>query len=339
MASFRKRGATWRAEVRRQGVSESKTFATKGQAMAWAIQVEAAIDSGKYGKPSGITFGDLLRRYAAEISPTKRGARWEQIRIRAMVEGSPDIFPAIPPDPIASVRVDALDERHFAAWRDRRLRQVSPASVRREWSLLSNTCTIAIAEWRVMERHPMRAVKRPADSEARTRRPTGEEIARLLHCLGYAPDQPLTTKTARVGAAILFAIETAMRAGEIAGLCWQDVEVERRYLRTQGKTPAARREVPLSSEAIRLLHQLSGVRDGESVFQLGSASLDALYRKARAQAGIQDLHFHDFRHEAITRLAKSLDVLALARAVGHRDLKMLMVYYNPTAEDLASLLK
>jgi integrase len=276
------------------------------------------------------------------ISPTSNAPVTrlkEQIRIRAIVEGNPDIFPPTLPDPIAEIRVDALDERHFAAWRDRRLRHLTPSSVRREWSLLSNTCTIAINEWRLMERHPMRTVKRPADSEARTRRPTDDEIERLLHCLGYAPDQPPATKTARVGAAIMFAIETAMRAGEISGLCWQDVEFERRFVRTHGKTPAARREVPLSSEAIRVLQQLHQVRDGDSVFQLGSASLDALYRKAKAKAGIGDLHFHDLRHEAITRLSKVLDVLALARAVGHRDLKMLMIYYNPSAEDLAGRLK
>jgi integrase len=58
-----------------------------------------------------------------------------------------------------------------------------------------------------------------------------------------------------------------------------------------------------------------------------------------SKAAIDDLHFHDFRHEAITRLSKRLHVLALARAVGHRDLRMLQVYYNESASDLAEKLK
>ena len=66
--------------------------------------------------------------------------------------------------------------------------------------------------------------------------------------------------------------------------------------------------------------------------------MDALFRKYRDKAGIDNLHFHDTRHEAVTRLAKKLDVLDLARMIGHRNLKTLMVYYNATAEELAQKL-
>ncbi len=344
MAYFRKRGKRWQAQVRKVGpdgnpIDDSATFATRAEAVEWADQREAGIVSGAAVVARRTTFGELLTRYADEVSITKRGERWERIRIAAIVTGHPDGFPPTFPDPIAAVRLSELDERHFSAWRDRRLRIVTSASVRREWSLLSNACTVAINEWRWLDKHPMARVTRPKGSEPRTRRPTDDEIERLLHCLGYARDQPPTTQTARVGAAVLFAVESAMRAGEITGLRWQDVEMGRRFCRTQGKTPAARREVPLSTEALRILSQLAEVRDGDSVFGLRGALLDALFRKARAKAGIEDLHFHDLRHEAITRLSKVLDVLPLAKAIGHRDLRMLMIYYNPTAEELAPLLK
>ena len=74
------------------------------------------------------------------------------------------------------------------------------------------------------------------------------------------------------------------------------------------------------------------------VFSLSSANLDALFRKAKARALIDDLHFHDTRHEGITRLSRRLPILALARAVGHRDLRMLQIYYNESGEDLAKML-
>lgn len=329
----------WRAEVRRKGVTESASFDTKAAAVAWATRVEAAIDAGKYGQSSEATFGDLLRRYADEVSPSKEGARWEKVRIHAITVGRPEVFPPVPPDPVAAVRVADLDERHFSAWRDRRLRQVSAGTVLREWTLLSNACTVAMDEWRLLDRHPMSKVRRPKEPEPRRRRVSSEEIERLTHCLGYEADRLPETMTARVGAVFLFALETAMRAGEIAKLLWQDVESERRFLRTSGKTPAARREVPLSSEALRILSQLAEVRDGESVFRVKSASLDALFRRSVLKSGIEGLHFHDTRHEAITRLATVLDVLPLAKAIGHKDLRMLMVYYNPTAEELGKLLK
>jgi integrase len=322
-----------------QKIRESASRSTKAEAISWAEQREAEIIGGAAVVAKRMTFGELLERYAAEVSTTKRGERWERIRIEALVHGRPDAFPALPPDPITSIRLADLDARHFAAWRDRRLRSVSPASVRREWSLLSNACAVAVREWSLLAKNPMLTVKRPKGSAPRTRRPSDNEIERILYCLGYSRDEAPKTKTAMVGAAYRFAIETAMRAGEIAGLEWRDVELERRYLRTRGKTPAATREVPLSSEALEVLDQLAGVRDGESVFGISTASLDALFRKARAKAGVEDLTFHDSRHEAITRLAKVFDVLELARIVGHRDLRMLLVYYNPSAEDLSKKLK
>lgn len=343
MAYIRKRGRRWLAEICRTApdgalVREACSHDTKAEAMAWATQREKEIAGGPPVLARRLTFGELLDRYAADISPRKRGGRWERIRIEAMTRGRPEAFPPVLPDPLCYVRVADLDERHFSAWRDRRMRSVTPGTVRREWSLLSSACTVAINEWRLMDRHPMTRCAHPKDNEPRSRRPTESEIEDLLHCCGYARDAPPTTMMARVGSAILFAVETAMRAGEICGLRWQDVEIDRRFVRTSGKTPAARREVPLSSEAARILQQLAGVRDGESVFQIGSSSLDALYRKARAKAAIQDLHFHDLRHEAITRLARRLHVLELARAVGHRDLRMLQVYYNESAEDIAKKL-
>lgn len=104
----------------------------------------------------------------------------------------------------------------------------------------------------------------------------------------------------------------------------------------------------MSSEALRLLTALSdAVPDFDmeqaraasvSVFDLQSRQLDALFRKLRDRAKVSGLTFHDSRHEAITRLAKKLDVLALARMVGHADLRQLQTYYNETAEELATRL-
>jgi len=96
------------------------------------------------------------------------------------------------------------------------------------------------------------------------------------------------------------------------------------------------RSVPLSSEALRLPGQLPRVDD--SVFVLTARQIDAIFRKIRARALIENLHFHDSRHEAITRLARKLDVMDLARMVGTRDLRILMVYYNATPSEIATRL-
>lgn len=326
MATFQKRGTSWRAIVRKLGVVQSETFPTKTAAQAWASQLEADIATGKAGGIPNKTFGDLLTRYAEEVSPTKRGERWERLRIGLTLR-----------DPVASVHLRDFDSRAVAAWRDRRLTQVSAASVHREWNLLSNACTIAVREWKWLKDNPMREVKRPTEPEARDRLATDDEIERLLFALGYDHGAAPVTVTARAGAAMLFAIETAMRAGEIAGLTWANVKLEQRYCKIEGgKTSAAKRDVPLSAEAIRIIEQMP--KDAATVFSVTTAQIDALFRKAKARAMIDNLHFHDMRHLAITRLAKKLDVLPLARMVGHRDLRMLMIYYNESAENMAGKL-
>lgn len=330
MASYSKRDGGWRVQVRRKGISKSASFATKSEAVAWAAQVEADILGGRLGRVPDKTFGDLLARYRDEVSVGKRGRQWEQVRLDRIIRS----------DPIAAVALADLSATDVAAWRDRRLREVTPASVRREWTLLSHACSVAVAEWLWLLAHPMTSVRRPPPARARDRLFTDDEINRLLFALGYWHDRPPTTETARVGAALLFALETAMRAGEICALRWSDVDVAGAYLRITGeavgggKTAAARREVPLSVEALRLLDQ---VREGDgSVFRISSTqTLDALFRRAKGRAIVEGLHFHDSRATAITRLATRLEILALARMVGHRDLRQLQVYYRESATDMA----
>lgn len=325
MASYEKRGNKWRVFVRRSGISRTATFPTKSDAVSWATRIEAEILSGKSGKIPDKKFADLLNRYAADVSVNKKGERWERTRLKKLASM-----------PIGEIPLRDLKPTDFAKWRDGRLKEVSPASVSREMALLSHACTIAINEWNWLQEHPLQKVRRPAPSKPRDRRITGNEIERILSACGYSYDSPPDTAQARVGAAFLFAIETAMRAGEIVRLAWENVNLEKRVAQLAETKNGTSRNVPLSSEAVRILKQLPSGK--ETCFGLTSSTLDALFRKAKVQAMIEDLHFHDTRHEAITRLAKKLDVLDLARMVGHRDLKMLMVYYNATAEELAQKL-
>jgi len=325
MASIKPHNRKWRVFIFKNGIRKTKVFDVKAKAQAWAAQTETEIATGEAGGIPNKTFADLLTKYAEEVSPTKRGERWERLRIGVTLR-----------DPVAAVHLRDFDSRAVAAWRDRRLTQVSAASVHREWNLLSNACTIAVREWKWLKENPMREVKRPAEPEARDRLAADDEIERLLFALGYDYDATPATVTARVGAVMLFAIETAMRAGEIAGLTWANVRLEQRHCKTSGKTAAAKRDVPLSAEAIRLIEQMP--KGHATVFNITTAQIDALFRKAKGKALIEDLHFHDTRHLAITRLSRKLDVLALARMVGHRDLKQLMVYYNESAADMAGRL-
>lgn len=315
----------WRAQVRRGSVSLSSVHSTKTAAKAWATLKEAAIESGTLEEPkpkSTTTLGEVLTRYAAEVSVGKKGRRWEEIRIAAFQR-----------ELLSGVPISDLSAEHLSEWRDGRLKTVSPSTVNRELALISSVLNHARTEWRMIDRNPVPEIKRPKNPRPRDRRISDGEIAAIVDALGF--DGVMAhNKKQQIAVAFLFALETAMRKGEILGLRWSDI-VGRSA--TLGDTKNGdKRQVPLSSRALALLDALP--REDGNCFSIGLGSCDAMFRKAVAEAGIDGLHFHDSRHEALTRLAGKLSVLELARMVGHRDPRSLMIYFNATAEELADKL-
>lgn len=319
MASIRKHGKRWRAEIQKQGIRRSRVFPTRQEAKDWAARAEYEIQNADV-LATKAPFGDLLDRYAREVSPGKKGARWEIIRLERLQR-----------DPLAKVQLAELKPSHFADWRDRRLKEVQASSVLREMQLMSGVINRAVKEWGALSSNPLASIQKPRKAQARDRLPTTEEIDRMRFTAG----DDLSKATARAFHAFLFALETAMRAGEICGLRWEHIDVETRVARLTHTKNGHPRDVPLSSEAVLLLKALP---PDDPVFGLQPRQLDVLFRKVRDRAKVDGLTFHDSRHAAITRLSRKLDVLALARMVGHRDLRMLQTYYNETAADLAKRL-
>lgn len=330
MANFKKVGNVWRAQVARslngKSIRKSATFSTKAEASVWAANLEAEILSNKHGLIPNKTFGDLLDRYARDVSPSKKGKRWEEIRIK-LLKGMD----------IASIKLEKLCEVNIAEWRDERLKQVSSESVRREWNLLSSACNIACKEWKWLKSNPMKDVKRPLSGSARTRRISQNEIDRLLFSCGWDGESKPTTTTAIVGLIFCLAIETGMRAGEILSLAWENVDLEQQTAHLPKTKNGHARTVPLSKEAVRLLELVKSKK--KKVFEVSSSSLDAIFRDCRDKALINGLHFHDTRREALSRLSKKLDPFQLAKMSGHRDMRMLLnVYYQEDASVTAKLL-
>lgn len=319
MASIRKLKSGYRAEVARQGIRKSKVFPTRQEAKDWAARAEYEILNGDK-IAAKLRLVELFERYAREVSPGKRGHRWEVIRLEKIGR-----------DAIAQIRLEDLAAKDFAAWRDKRLREVAPASVIREMQLMSSVLNVARRDWGLISVNPLSDVRKPTKPQPRDRLPTSGEV----EAMRFSAGEDLTKATARAFHAFLFALESAMRAGEIAGLEWDRVDLERRVAKLTHTKNGRAREVPLSSEAVRLLRALPPL---DPVFGLSSPQLDVLFRKLRDRAGVTGLTFHDSRHAAITALARKLDVLALARMVGHTDLRQLRVYYNESAEELAKRL-
>lgn len=332
MASFRKRGGAWRAEIVRSGVRLSESFKTKAEAVAWAAKKEAEIMHGQHRHytKSGKTLADAFDKYLEEISPTKGKHAWNETRIAFLrseeqLEFVGDLIHKIQPDQIKR-------------WATGRLKVVAPSTVNRDLNLLSAVFEAARTDWKWIPTNPVHEVRRPSNPKPRDRLVSDEERDTVLEQLGFVEGEPIVTAQQYIAVGFLLAIETAMRRGEVFGLEWQRVHLARRYVRLDKTKNGDIRDVPLSKRAIELIGMLPVVPDEPRCFPINLATADTLWRRAVTKAEIEDLHFHDSRHQAITNLSKRIDMLALARMVGTRDPRSLMIYYNETASAIASRL-
>lgn len=334
MATIRKRGKRYHAQVRLSTAPPlTKSFSTLTDAKAWAAIAESEIQRGLFVDRSEAqknSVGDLFARYAREVSPLKKGSATEATRLLALQR-----------DPLARYKAGAVTGRTIAEFRDRRLQKVSGSTVNRDLGLISHVFTIAMREWGVaLPANPVAMVRRPKTARARVRRLNPGEEERLLAALEPTP-RAAGGRFAEGGRnewmrpLVLFAIESAMRRGELLGLRWTDVFIEARFVRLHDTKNGFSRDVPLSSKAVAILESLPKDSSG-MVFPLSAAAVKKSFERAVQRAGLDDLHFHDLRREAATRLATKLDnVLELAAVTGHMSLQVLKRYYAPNPTDLA----
>lgn len=332
MASISRRGDVWRAMVRRRGQSLTGTFDSEADAEAWAAREEARIVAGVSAAavkqtPSGITLAALMDRYAREVSPSHTGGRWEQYTLAKLARSFPK--PAIEYDPAS-----------LAEWRDRRLSEVSAGTVIRELSLISSVFKRAIREWRLpITANPARQIDRPKQPAHRKRRVSEAEREAIVKELGWDGLSQPDDKREWIAWSFCLALETMMRRGEILALTWQHVHLDKRYCHLPITKNGTSRDVPLSKEAMRLFGIIEAGLPGARVVPVMTATFVAYFRLAIAGACVEDMHFHDTRHEAITQKASRFkSILDLAGASGHKSLQSLKTYYHPDVTELAEQL-
>lgn len=336
MAYIRKAKTGYRAEIERLGVRKSQVFATKAAATAWAAVEEGKILSGKGGNFPSHTLKDAFDRYECEVSKKKRGHHAESLRFTAWLRDFPllcgKVMHQITPDDIG-------------AWRDERLKSVSASSVVRESAQLRNVWTVAANEWGWCGESPWKKVKLPAKAHARTRKTSWREVKMLVRHMGYVTGKAPTTPQMAIAWAYMVAQHTALRAGEVRSLSRSTVDLERRVITLHSHKTLERegvRFVPFTRKAARLLRVLDAdakVQGRDTYFTMSAQSLDVLFRKVKDRLLLENLHFHDSRADALTRLSRRLDVMQLSKISGHRDLNQLLsAYYRVTAADIAKLI-
>lgn len=332
MATIRQRGNKWHVQIRRLGFAPiSKSFLSKQDAEKWARAIEREQDMGAYvcrTEAENTTLSKLTERYKQEVVPRFRGAHTEEGRLANLANA------------MGKLSLTAITPLIVANYRDERLKSVSPSTVLRELQTLSAMLNHARREWGIPISNAVEAIRRPSPNRARDRRLEPDEESRLMEAFeskGRNEKGQLMagTRNPWIKPIVLLALETAMRRGELLSLRWQNVDLQRRTAYLPMTKNGDARTVPLSSCAVAVLKTLPRSIDGR-VFPLTANALKHAWERACASAGIEDLHFHDLRHEATSRIAQRLpNVLDLSAVTGHKELKMLKRYYHPRAEDLA----
>jgi integrase len=339
MALIEKRGELqWRARIRKTGHPKiSRTFMTKKDAEHWAKTQELKIERGETVdmEAQRTTFGEIAGWYLEQVTPSKRSAKSEGYRITLLVKKFGDFF------------VSALRPLDIAAFRDARLKEVSGQSVIHELNTMSAILEHSRREWGIhLRENPVKLVRKPAKGKARDRRLSPLEEEYLL-------------KSAAAGEAvglseiITMALETSCRLGELLSMNWSEIDIKRKTLHLNDTKNGDSRTVALSSAALITLASMPRSISGKVFGWARADSFDKTWRRCVERATVtyvtenatkkapkgflEDLRFHDLRHEAVSRLFedKGLNPFEVASMSGHKSMQMLKRYTHTDASKLA----
>lgn len=231
-----------------------------------------------------------------------------------------------------------IKPKDITQWRNKRLTQVKSSTVQRQMCLYSSVFNYAVKELFILDENPFNKVSKPSKAKPRRKRITSEYEQLVLHGLNYT--ELTTPKTPRqyVAWCFLFALETAMRKGEILSI--QPSNIYDDYIHLSQTKNGEIRDVPLNTQAKLLLSLLP--KNNEKLIPHNSNSFRLVWERNLKRVGLNGvITFHDTRHEAITRMVHryQLPVEILAKITGHKDIKTLInTYYNPSASEIAKML-
>lgn len=329
MATFQKRGNKWRAIVRKKGYKPaSKTHNTKAEAQRWAARIEGDVyDRERSGIDMSVT--DMIDRYMDELETHKPPGRTKRASLEMIRRY------------LGDRRSSKLDAEAIVNFARERASYCSPSTVQQDMIYLRGLLHTgkhiwgARFDWSAYDSAATHCKRYglTGKSVERDRRPSKEELSRLLeHIDGN------NYYRSPMGDIVRFAIESCMRLGEITTIRWQDLDkVKKTIVIKSRKHPSQKawndQEVPLLGDAYKLIDKQP--KKGELVFPYQVKAIGTAFRRACQSVGIDDLHFHDLRHEGISRLfERGYGVMEVAKVSGHRDINQLRRYVQLKPEEL-----
>ena len=310
MPSIRKRQGKYQVQVRAQGQYISKTFRQLKDARKWGIFYENKINLGVDLEvlDKKLSLKDLINRYLLEITPAKKGSIPERVRLLRLLK-----------EPIVNNKIYVLKTKDFLKFKNIRIKDGNRTCAY-DLVLLHHIYNTAIKQWCYPIVHnPISNIKKPRCNPPRERRLNDNELKYILNH---------QFKNCNMGHVIELAIETGMRRSEILSITTEDIKDDSIYLSdTKNGSP---RRIPLTNK-------IKEVIDKSSLpYSISSNAVRLNWYRMTKKAGIVDLHFHDLRHEAISRFfEKGLSIPEVSLISGHKDVRQLMRYTHLKVKNLA----
>lgn len=329
----RKRGNSWSISIMLDGKREYCTRDTEQECIQWAMLRYVEFNSTpkeelEERKKIITTFHDLFSMYYKSHGRATKSKKY----IREQLDSFEKRFIRLANKDIAEIT--AQDLTH---WRNRRQNEVSDGTVLKEISLYSAVFTYAQKELFLINENPFFNLKKPKSPKPRNRRILQSEIEKIITELKYEFGQTPKASSQYVAWAFLFAIETAMRRGEILSIRKKHIFED--HIHLEDTKNGESRDVPLTKQARALLALI--MHNDDRLIPLSENAFRLQFERAKAKIKLDDLHFHDTRHEAITRLVntRKVPVEILAKITGHKTIKVLVnTYYNPDVKDIVKML-
>ena len=332
----------FRAMVRVKGhKTKTATFLKRTDALLWAQETESRLRQSKYFPDKLIelekyTLGNLLDRYQSEVLPNKRAKgqlgqlKWwkDQLGDRKLNSLSPAL-------------ISGYKETLITEPSERTGRNKTPATVNRYLALISHVFTIAVKEWQWMEINPVMQISKPKESRGRTRFLSDEEREKLLNACRSSESVFLFT-------IVTLALSTGMRKGEILGMKWENVDLNKKRITLVETKNGETRVVPLVGKAYELIRDLYlNIKplSNDRVFPSTNTptqfrSIRTAWETALKKCEIENFRFHDLRHSTASYLAMSgASLLEIADILGHKTLQMVKRYSHLSEDHKATVLE
>lgn len=341
MATIRKRGNKYQVMIRKKNVNNSKTFQRMSDAKRWAEETELSIERNEAGLPHSSKdslFRDLIKSYKSRAIRSNRGLGKSKENILKRLD---DFFGRLPAQ---------LKQHQIQEFCDERIKhKVKPATLKMDVNYIGAILKHARDYQELnIDLRPIERVKSHLESDGhigtadkRERRPSDEELSLLREHFEQKQDLSMD-----MNIIIDFAVSTGMRLGEICRIEWKDFDEKNQTITIRRrKNPSQPKDhtIPLVKNRginpIGLINKSTALKSfGGKIFPYTEAAVSANFRKACKKLNINDLRFHDLRHEAISSLFElGFNVQHVMAISGHSDLAQLSRYTNTTPAEVLAL--